>query len=347
MVSPVQTFKVQDQLERPLRSLRLSVTDRCNLRCDYCMPEENYNWLPKADLLSLEEHARLARSFMKLGVTRIRLTGGEPLLRKNLHALVEMLSACPELEDLAMTTNATLLSKYAADLHSAGLQRITVSLDSLEPHTFHQLTRRDSLQDAIQGIEAAVKAGFTALKINMVVLRDVNHGEIGSMLRFAGQVGAEIRFIEYMDVGGANKWQEEQVVSQNEILRIVENEFGTITSAAAPKHAPAQNFTLESGQRFGIIASTTNPFCATCDRSRITADGMWYHCLYSPSGISLREHLRKDDGQGKLENLITQHWTTRKDQGAKERLLADNRGPLIPLSQLKRNPRLEMHTRGG
>lgn len=347
MGSPVQTYTVLDQLGRPLRSLRLSVTDRCNLRCDYCMPEENYNWLPKADLLSLEEHAKLAQAFIKLGVTRIRLTGGEPLLRKNLHALVEMLASSPELEDLAMTTNATLLPKYAKDLRAAGLQRITVSLDSLEPHTFHQLTRRDSLREALQGIEAAVQSGFRSLKINMVVLRDVNHQEITSMLRFAKQVGAEVRFIEYMDVGGANKWRAEQVVSHSEILNIIEEEFGKVSPLQAPKHAPAQGFTLDSGQTFGIIASTTKPFCSTCDRSRITADGVWYHCLYSPSGINLRDHLRRDEGFGNLEALITRHWTSRRDQGAKDRLIADNRGPLIPLSQLKRNPRLEMHTRGG
>jgi cyclic pyranopterin phosphate synthase len=258
-----------------------------------------------------------------------------------------MLASSPELEDLAMTTNATLLPKYAKDLHAAGLQRITVSLDSLEPQTFHQLTRRDSLREALQGIDAAAKSGFRSLKINMVVLRDVNHREITSMLRFAKQVGAEIRFIEYMDVGGANKWRQEQVVSHAEILNIIEEEFGTVSPLQAPKHAPAQTFSLDSGQTFGIIASTTKPFCSSCDRSRITADGVWYHCLYSPSGINLRDHLRRDEGLGNLEALMTRHWTSRRDQGAKDRLIADNRGPLIPLSQLKRNPRLEMHTRGG
>ena len=347
MGSPVQTFRVQDQLGRPLRSLRLSVTDRCNLRCDYCMPEDNYNWLPKAGLLSLEEHAKLAQIFMKLGVSRIRLTGGEPLLRKNLHGLVEMLSASPGLEDLAMTTNATLLPKYAQDLFNAGLNRITVSLDSLEAKTFEKLTRRDSLREALAGIDAAATAGFKSLKINMVVLRHVNHHEIISMLRFANQVGAEIRFIEYMDVGGANKWQAEQVVSQAEILKIVADEFGPVSSNEISKHAPAKTFRLSSGQTFGIIASTTKPFCATCDRSRITADGVWYHCLYSPTGINLRDHLRSDAGPGHLENFINRNWTTRRDQGAKERLISENRGPLIPLSTLKRNPRLEMHTRGG
>ena len=347
MGSPPQTYPIQDQLERPLRSLRLSLTDRCNLRCDYCMPEETYNWLPRKDILTLEEHAEIASVFVKLGVTRIRLTGGEPLLRKNISVLIKLLAANSTLQDLAMTTNATLLPQYADELFQAGLKRVTVSLDSLHPDTFHKLTRRNALAETLLGIDAAVNAGFESIKLNMVVLRGVNHHEIPSMLRFASRIGAELRFIEYMDVGGANNWHAQKVVSQDEILKLVESEFGCVAQMRGAPHAPANSFILESGQPFGIIASTTKPFCASCDRSRITADGVWYHCLYSPTGINLRDRLRSSASTHELEEFITQSWKKRQSQGAQDRLNTDNRGPLLPLSQLQKNPRLEMHTRGG
>ena len=347
MGSPGQTSQIEDQQGRPLRSLRLSVTDRCNLRCDYCMPEENYNWLPRADILTLEEQAQLASAFIQLGVTRVRLTGGEPLLRNNIHALVEMLSSQTSIQDLAMTTNALLLRKYAARLADAGLHRLTISLDSLNAETFYRLTRRNVLHQALDGIDAAREAGFQKLKLNMVVLRDINHFEIPSMLDFAASIQAEVRFIEYMDVGGANKWQKQQVVSRREILEIIEKHKGPLTPMPQAKHAPAQAFKLDNGQVFGIIASTTEPFCSTCDRSRITADGIWYHCLYSPSGINLREVLRSHDSHAILVKLIQNAWQSRQSQGAKDRLHTQNRGPLIPLAQLQKNPRLEMHTRGG
>ncbi len=347
MGSTGQTSQIQDRQGRPLRSLRLSVTDRCNLRCDYCMPEENYNWLPRADILTLEEQAQLAAAFMKLGVTRVRLTGGEPLLRNNIHALVEMLSRHNAIEDLAMTTNALLLRRHAVQLYQAGLDRLTISLDSLNADTFYKLTRRNALHQALDGIDAAREAGFQKIKLNMVVLRDVNHFEIPSMLDFAASIQAKVRFIEYMDVGGANHWQEEQVVSQREILQLIEKHKGPLTSIPGPQHAPAQSFKLDGGQSFGIIASTTQPFCGTCDRSRITADGIWYHCLYAPSGMNLREVLRSSKSKEFLSEFIQTSWQARQSQGAKDRLHTQNRGPLIPLAQLQKNPRLEMHTRGG
>ncbi len=347
MASVDQTSELQDQQGRPLRSLRLSVTDRCNLRCDYCMPEESYNWLPRADILSLEEQAQLAAAFIELGVSRVRLTGGEPLLRKNIHALVAMLSSQPGIQDLAMTTNGLLLGKYAQELYDAGLKRLTISLDSLNAETFYRLTRRNALHQALDGITAAQSAGFKQTKLNMVVLRNVNHFEIPAMLDFAAEIQAELRFIEYMDVGGANNWEKEQVVAQNEILKMIERHKGPVTRVLSPKHAPAQGFKLENGQRFGIIASTTQPFCGTCVRSRITADGIWYHCLYTPSGINLRDILRTPNSDKVLVDIIREAWQSRKVQGALDRLNTQNRGPLIPLAQLQKNPRLEMHTRGG
>lgn len=346
-VTQDQVSTILDGRGRPLRSLRLSVTDRCNLRCSYCMPEENYAWLPRKDILSLEELARLARMFAKFGTSRIRITGGEPLLRRNLPELVRMLSAISGIEDLAMTTNATRLSEYAFELRAAGLQRVTVSLDTLNEATFAKLARRRALKDCLAGIHAAATAEFKSLKLNMVVLRDTNVLEIPDMLRFAASVGAQVRFIEYMDVGGANLWSRENVVSRAEILEIIEHDFGPVREQPTSNHAPAKRFTIGNGQSFGIIASTTQPFCDTCDRSRVTADGVWYHCLYAASGHNLRELLRQASHSEILEQAIQSKWSARLDQGAHDRLSNQERGPLIPLSQLKKNPRLEMHTRGG
>jgi len=336
-----------DRFDRPLRSLRVSVTDRCNLRCQYCMPEADYVWLPRESILTFEETLRLVDAFASIGVDRVRLTGGEPLLRRNLPDLVERLAARSAIADLALTTNGVLLAGQARVLKSAGLHRLTVSLDTLQTSRFEALTRFDSLPAVLAGIEAAVAAGFPSLKIDTVVMRNRNDDEIIPILEFGGSIGAEVRFIEYMDVGGATQWSESDVVTRREILARIEERFGPVDPIAGRGAAPAERFRLASGSTFGIIASTTEPFCADCDRSRLTADGLWLLCLYARGGLDLRRPLREGATPAELARLLSTVWSMRADRGAEERLGIASRHPLIPVSALKRDAHLEMHTRGG
>jgi cyclic pyranopterin phosphate synthase len=338
---------ITDTFSRPLRNLRVSVTDRCNLRCQYCMPEEEYVWLPREDLLSFEETSRLVDLFTELGVDRVRLTGGEPLLRRDLAALVRMLAANPRLKDLAMTTNGVLLEEEANPLYEAGLHRVTVSLDTLRPQRFRALTRRDSLGKVLGGIEAVRRAGFSGVKIDSVIMRGVNEDELVDLLEFGKRLGAEVRFIEYMDVGGATKWSMDKVVSRTEILDLLGRRYGRIEPVDEVSSAPAERFVLPDGTVFGVIASTTAPFCRACDRSRLTADGMWLLCLYAPQGIDLRTPLRAGASREEIKSVIVSGWTKRIDRGAEERLQLGSRGVLVPADGLKKDPHLEMHTRGG
>ncbi len=337
---------LRDTFERPLRNLRLSVTDRCNLRCQYCMPEAEYNWLPKHDVLTFEEIDRLVGVFVALGVDKLRVTGGEPLLRTNLPALVTRLAAHTPVRDLAMTTNGILLTAHAAALRHAGLRRVTVSLDTLQRERFRALTRQDELARTLMGIDTAARE-FPGFKIDTVVIRGVNDDEIADLLSFARERGAEIRFIEYMDVGGATNWSAHQVVSRAEILERLAEAFGPIVPADKETAAPADRFRLSDGTPFGIIASTTVPFCRDCDRARLTADGMLYTCLYATAGLDLRAPLRSGASDSDIRDLVTATWTSRRDRGAEQRLSVPDRQALIPVSTLKRQPHLEMHTRGG
>lgn len=336
-----------DTLGRPLRSLRLSVTDRCNLRCHYCMPEEDYVWLPRVDVLSFEETSGLADLFGEMGVDRIRLTGGEPLLRRDLPSLVAQLAAKPWLTDLALTTNGVLLADAAPELQQAGLHRITVSLDTLQRERFQTLTRRDSLPAVFNGIDAARRLGFRDLKIDTVITRGDNDDEMADLLEYGRTVGAEVRFIEYMDVGGATRWRPEAVVSQTEILSRLADKYGSIRSLPSPPSAPADRFQLPDGLAFGIIASTTQPFCRTCDRARLTADGVLLLCLYAQHGTDLRRPLRAGASRETMLNLLKAVWRGRADRGAEERRGVRDRGTYIPLNVLRRDAHLEMHTRGG
>jgi cyclic pyranopterin phosphate synthase len=338
---------IVDRLGRPLGNLRLSVTDRCNLRCAYCMPEKDYVWLPRRDILGFEEIGRLADVFGSLGVDRIRLTGGEPLVRQNLPALVRLLAEKPWLRDLAMTSNGVLLEGQAKELRAAGLHRITVSLDTLRPERFRELTRFDELPKVLRGIEAAARAGFDSLKLDTVVIRGVNDDEIVPLIERAKEWGAEIRFIEYMDVGGATHWSRERVVSREGILRAVADTYGAVEPVREASSAPAERFRLADGTTFGVIASTTAPFCRACDRSRLTADGVWYLCLYASAGIDLRKPLRDGASDDQLRTLLTGAWTFRTDRGAEERLGMRERSPLRAVEDLQKDPHLEMHTRGG
>ncbi len=310
------------------------------------MPEPDYVWLPKKELLTFEELDRLTGIFCSLGVDKVRLTGGEPLLRSEITTLVRALSARPEVRDLAMTTNGVLLTERARELRDAGLRRLTVSLDTLRPERFQALTRADLHGRVLAGIDAARTLGFP-LKLDTVVVRGTNDDEVLDLLAFARGIGAEIRFIEYMDVGGATRWTREQVVSRAEVLALVAGAHGPVEPAGAQGSDPAERFRLADGTVFGVIASTTTPFCRSCDRSRLTADGTWYTCLYARSGANLRAALRSTATDAEIASLLRVGWRARNDRGAEQRLQLEQRGALAAAPELRQDPRLEMHTRGG
>ncbi len=341
-MSPRETLL--DLLGRPLRNLRISVTDRCNLRCSSCMPELEYVWLPRADILRFEELAVLVDVFTRLGVRKVRLTGGEPLLRRGVEDLVRQIVQRPGLEDVALTTNGILLAEHARALREAGLHRLTVSLDTLRPERFARLTRHDGLERVLEGLRVARDAGFRGTKVNAVVLRGLNDDELVALLEFGRSADVEVRFIEYMDVGGATQWTPEAVVTKDEILARLSLELGPIEAEPAADSAPADRFRLRDGTRFGIISSTSAPFCRACDRSRLTADGLWLNCLYATGGLDLRGPLRSGAGAADLAELVRRAWGARTDRGAEERaaLGPGRRGQKGPL-----DPHLEMHTRGG
>jgi cyclic pyranopterin phosphate synthase len=335
-----------DLLGRPLKNLRLSVTDRCNLRCSYCMPEAEYVWLPREDILHFEEMSALVDVFARGGVDRIRLTGGEPLLRRDLPRLIAMIARKPAIHDLALTTNGVMLADQARALHQAGLHRLTVSLDTLRPDRFQALTRLDALPQVLAGIDEARKY-FECIKLDAVIIRGTNEDELVALVEYARLIGAEVRFIEYMDVGGATQWSRDRVMSRQEMLATLGQKYGPIAALLENTSAPADRFRLPDGTVFGIISSTTDPFCRSCDRSRLTADGIWYRCLYATRGTDFRTPLRSGVSHDDLLRLLTAEWSSRSDRGAEERLALHDRTPLVPASSLKRNPHLEMHTRGG
>ena len=335
-----------DRLARPLRNLRISVTDRCNMRCRYCMPEDEYVWLPRHSILTFEEIDRVAGVFARLGVSKIRLTGGEPLLRHDLPTLVALLARHPELTDLALTTNGILLERHAAALAEAGLRRATVSLDTLRPERMIRFARSARHGEVLAGIEAA-RSAFGSVKLNTVVIRGYNDDEVLDLLEFARARGLEARFIEYMDVGGATAWSGDQVLSQREILELVARRYGSIQALEATGWAPAERFALPDGSVFGVIASTTAPFCRTCDRGRLTADGTFLLCLYGERGLDLRELLRSGASDQEIEERIAEVWRQRTDRGAEERAALPARGVLHRIESLRADPRREMHTRGG
>ena len=340
---------VADGFGRPLKSLRVSVTDRCNLRCGYCMPESEYVWLPRSSVLSFEEIDRLVGIFAGLGVDKIRLTGGEPLLRQELPTLVTALTNQPSISEIALTTNAVLLSRHAEALRAAGLGRVTVSLDTVRADRYATFAKATRFEAAVEGIDAARSAGFPRLKINAVVVRGFNDDELVDLLEFATQRGAEVRYIEYMDVGGATGWSLDQVVSQREILATLAATYGSIEAVpdGAKSSAPAQRFRLADGRTFGIIASTTVPFCSTCDRARITADGHLYLCLYADTGLPLRDLVRSGASDDEIRATIADGWRARRDRGAEERVQLRSRKVLHGVDGLRADPHLEMHTRGG
>jgi cyclic pyranopterin phosphate synthase len=308
------------------------------------MPEENYKWLKKKLILSFEELTRLVGLFQRLGVKKLRITGGEPLVRKDLPRLIEQLSTLG-LEEIALTTNGVLLSRFQEELFSAGLSRVTVSLDAVDSGLFEKIAQRDDLHRVLEGLHSV--SHTPGLKLDSVMVKGLNDNQLVPLIDLASQVGAEVRFIEYMDVGGATNWSGSKVFSQEEMLRVLEEHYGSIESLPGRGSAPAQRFRLPSGQTFGIIASTTKPFCASCDRTRITADGQLLTCLYSKVGRDLRSLLRGDLSDDEIVSRLSRVWALRDDRGAERRLDLEQRGPLANATELQENVHLEMHTRGG
>jgi cyclic pyranopterin phosphate synthase len=311
------------------------------------MPEAEYVWLPRESILSFEEIDRLARIFAGLGVRKIRLTGGEPLLRHDLPTLVRLLTRHESIRDNALTTNGILLARQADALRSAGLRRVTISLDTLRPDRMAEFARSARHAEVLEGIAAAAGAGFDSIKLNSVMIRGYNDDELLDLLEFARERGLEIRFIEYMDVGGATRWEMGQVVSQREMLDAVAERYGPVTELRQDDWAPAERFRLADGTTFGVIASTTAPFCRTCDRARLTADGTFLLCLYGESGLDLRTLLRDGASDEEIAARIGETWGARTDRGAEERVTLADRGVLHQIDSLRADPRREMHTRGG
>ena len=311
------------------------------------MPESEYVWLPKERLLTFEELQTLARVAIGQGVESIRLTGGEPLLRSDLPALVQMLSDLGGLQDLALTTNGILLAPIAASLRKSGLKRLTLSLDTLDRDRYARFTGTDKLADVLAGLRASQSAGFESIKMNTVAIRGFNDDEILKMLRFAGREQVELRFIEYMDVGGATQWSSGDVLPASEILKVASKAFGGVETIPGRGSAPGQRYRLSNGQIFGVIASVTEPFCGNCDRARITADGTLFTCLYGEKGTDLRSILRGPTGASGVEDMLRHVWQNRRDQSAIERSQLANRHAWVSVERLRLEPRLEMHTRGG
>ena len=290
---------------RTVRDLRLSITDRCNLRCVYCMPAEGMPWLPKQDLLTYEELARFARVCVECGVTGVRLTGGEPTVRADLPVLVRMLREISPTLDLALTTNGLKLPEMAVSLRAAGLDRVNVSLDTLDRERFQQLARRDRLADVLAGLAAARTAGFAPIKINAVLMRGLNDDEVVPLARWARDEGFELRFIEWMPLDFQRGWDRSRLVSATEILDRLASEFPLEPEEGDDPSAPARTFRYRDGTgRVGVIASVTRPFCGTCDRIRLTADGQVRTCLFSLREYDFRQLLRAGGSDDDLEALL-------------------------------------------
>jgi cyclic pyranopterin phosphate synthase len=328
-----------DKLGRPLRDLRLSVTDRCNFRCTYCMPKEvfgpDHPFLPKSEILSFEELACIARVFVRLGVEKVRVTGGEPLLRRDLDRLIAQLATIEGLNDLTLTTNGAALAAHAPALRAAGLIRLTVSLDALDDSTFRAMNDVDfPVAKVLAGLEAALVAGFTPIKINMVVKRGVNDHEIVPMARRFRGPEFILRFIEYMDVGNTNGWRIHDVVPAQEILARIAREFPLEPLPANYGGEVARRFRHAGGGEVGVIASVTAPFCRGCTRARISSDGQFYTCLFSGAGHDLRGLLRTGVSDDTLADFIRAAWNPRADRYSEIRTAETIHRPKAEMSLL-------------
>jgi GTP 3',8-cyclase len=311
---------LQDSLGRPLRDLRLSVIDRCNFRCPYCMPRERfhdqYRFLKSSERLDFDELLRLTRLFLQLGVVKLRVTGGEPLLRAGLADLIGDLTSLPGIEDVALTTNGVLLAQHAAELRAAGLQRVTVSLDNLDPAVFKQMAGGfGSVKDVLDGIAAAQRAGLAPIKLNAVVQRGINDHQVLDLVEHFRGSGIIVRFIEYMDVGNRNEWNRERVVPSQQLLDLVHARWPV--SALDPAYASevARRYAFDDGGgEIGFISSVTQPFCGDCSRARLSSDGRFYTCLFAADGIDLRAPLRGGASDEELLQLIRAVWERRADR---------------------------------
>jgi cyclic pyranopterin phosphate synthase len=327
-----------DRLSRPLSDLRVSVTDRCNLRCPYCLPREafakGFGFMPTGELLSFEEITRLCRIFAGLGVAKIRLTGGEPLLRRGLEHLVAMLAGVEGINEIALTTNGVLLDSQAQALRDAGLRRVTVSLDALDEEVFHSMSdTRLPLARVLAGIDAAAAAGLSPVKLNMVVRRGVNDHCVLRMAEHFRHRSEIVRFIEYMDVGTTNDWHPAEVVPATEILAAIGDRWPLEAIGRDRSGEVATRYRYrDGGGEIGVIHSVSEPFCASCTRARMSAEGRLYTCLFAVRGLDLRALLRRGTGDGELEARIRKTWGARSDSYSAERsrLMAAQTGPAAP-----------------
>lgn len=314
-----------DTLNRPLKALRVSVTDRCNFRCAYCMPRESfgadYAFLPRNQILDFEEIVRLVRLFVSLGVEKVRLTGGEPLLRRDLPELVAMLRTIGGLRELTLTTNGVLLPDLARPLRTAGLDRLTISLDALEPALFSTLSDSGiGVERVLEGLRAAQEAGFGPLKLNCVVIRGRNESQVLPLVEFARREGHLLRFIEYMDVGTGNGWRLDDVVPAAELVERVAQRWPLLRTKNDCPNCVAQHWRYADGQgELGLIASVTAPFCQGCDRARLSAAGSLYTCLFASEGLDLRAFLRSGSSDAELLALIANRWVRREDRYSEQR----------------------------
>ncbi|MED0998214.1 GTP 3',8-cyclase MoaA [Bacillus mobilis] len=330
-----------DKLQRPLKDLRISVTDRCNFRCRYCMPEEifgpDYSFLSNDKILSFDEIERITRIFVSLGVRKLRITGGEPLLRRGLPQLIERLNKIDGVEDIGLTTNGSLLKKFAPDLYKAGLSRVTVSLDSLEEDRFFYLNgNRSKVQRVLEGIQAAAEVGMK-IKINMVVQKGKNEQDILQMAQYFKENKHILRFIEYMDVGNYNGWELKEVVSKQEIVDAIHQvmPLERIEANYAGEVATRYRY-IGSGEEIGIISSVTDSFCSSCTRARISAEGKLYTCLFASKGNDLRELLRSGYTDEEITYIVRDIWNNREDRYSDERLshTSKRRAPKIEMSHI-------------
>jgi cyclic pyranopterin phosphate synthase len=318
-------FNTRDQFQRPLRDLRISVTDKCNFRCPYCMPievyGEDYEFSPKPEILTFEEIVRLTGLFARAGARKVRITGGEPLIRKGLPTLISMLTALPGVEDLTLTTNGWLLAQQAQSLKEAGLRRVTVSLDALDDETFGRMNGRGlGVQRVLDGIAAAQDAGLTPVKVNAVLKRTVNYEAICALAEHFRGTGVIVRFIEYMDVGNRNGWRLDEVIPSAEVIGEIHKRWPLEPAERNYRGEVAERYRYLDGQgEIGVISSITQPFCGDCSRGRLTTDGRFVTCLFAPDGLNLRDPLRAGASDDALLGRIASTWGARTDRYSEER----------------------------
>jgi GTP 3',8-cyclase len=333
-----------DALNRPIKDLRISVTDRCNFRCSYCMPLDEYDWIHKKEILTFEEISRLATLFVRLGVEKIRLTGGEPLVRQNLDRLVAKISSIRGLKDLCLTTNGALLAEKVAALKASGLKRVNISVDSLSPEKFRQMTKRGDLSKVLEGIFAAKHHGLHPIKLNAVIEKGLNEDDILSLVEFSRDNGFALRFIEYMDVGNSNDWTSGKLVSKKEIIEKINAQYPLKEVGRAGGSAPSVDYEFIDGRGdVGVIASVTEPFCSSCTRVRLTADGKIVTCLFSGIGHDVKGLLRGGATDEEISNFIVAIWEKRADRYSAERLEALRSANYDP----KNHKKIEMISLGG